>query len=100
LINAVYNKADILVLILDNSAVAMTGHQPTPLTGITAKGEEGGRTSLEGICKACGVNSVEVTDPYDVEKTEAILREKIDAKGVNVVISRRPCVFLTRRRSK
>jgi len=100
LINAVYNKADILVLILDNSAVAMTGHQPTPLTGITAKGEEGGRTSLEGICKACGVNSVEVTDPYDVEKTEAILREKIDAKGVNVVISRRPCVFLIRRRSK
>jgi len=100
LINAVYNNANILVLILDNSAIAMTGHQPTPLIGITAKGEEGGKISLEGICKACGVSSVEVTDPFDVEKTEALLREKIDVQGVNVVISRRPCVFLLKRRPK
>jgi len=100
LINAVYNKANILVLILDNSAVAMTGNQPTPLTGITAKGEEGGKISLEGLCKSCGVNSVEVTDPYEVEKTEAILKEKLDAEGVNVVISRRPCVFVTRKLAK
>jgi len=100
LINAVYNKANILVLILDNSAVAMTGNQPTPLSGITAKGEEGGKTSLEGLCISCGVNSVEVVDPYDVEKTTALLKEKIDAEGVNVVISRRPCVFVTRRLMK
>ena len=100
LINAVYNKANILVLILDNSSTAMTGHQPTPLTGITAKGEEGGKTSLEGICKSCGVNSVEVIDPFDVEKTEALLKEKLDAEGVNVVISRRPCVFLLKRKAK
>ncbi len=100
LISAVYNKANILVLILDNSSVAMTGHQPTPLTGVTAKGEEGGKTFLEELCKSCGVNSVEVIDPYDVEKTEAVIREKIDAEGVNVVISRRPCVFVIKRRAK
>ena len=100
LINAVYNKANILVLILDNSSVAMTGHQPTPLTGLTAKGEEGGKTSIEELCKACGVTSVEVTDPYEVKKTEALLREKLDAEGVNVIISRRPCVFVTRRLMK
>jgi indolepyruvate ferredoxin oxidoreductase, alpha subunit len=100
LINAVYNKANILVLILDNSATAMTGHQPTPLTGVTAKGEEGGKTSLEGLCKACGVKSIEVVDPFDLEKTEALLKEKLDAEGVNVVISRRPCVFLLKRKSK
>ena len=100
LINAVYNKANILVLILDNSSTAMTGHQPTPLTGLTAKGEEGGKTSLEELCKSCGVHSIEVTDPYDVDKTEALLKEKLDAEGVNVVISRRPCVFVTRRLMK
>jgi len=100
LINAVYNNANILVLILDNSAIAMTGHQPTPLIGVTAKGGEGGKVSLEGICKSCGVNSVEVTDPFDVEKTEALLREKLDTEGVNVIISRRPCVFLLKRGKK
>jgi indolepyruvate ferredoxin oxidoreductase, alpha subunit len=100
LINAVYNRANILVLILDNSSTAMTGHQPTPLTGMTAKGEEGGKTSLEELCKACGVHSVEVIDPYESEKTETVLREKLDAEGVNVIISRRPCVFVTRRMAK
>ena len=100
LINAVYNEANILVLILDNSSTAMTGHQPTPLTGMTAKGEEGGKTSLEDLCRACGAHSVEVIDPYAAEKTEALLKEKIDAEGVNVIISRRPCVFVTRRMAK
>jgi indolepyruvate ferredoxin oxidoreductase alpha subunit len=78
----------------------MTGNQPTPLTGMTAKGEEGGKTSLDDLCKACGVTSVEVVDPYDVEKTKAVLQEKIDAEGVNVVISRRPCIFVARRLAK
>jgi indolepyruvate ferredoxin oxidoreductase alpha subunit len=100
LINAVYNRANILVLILDNSSVAMTGNQPTPLTGLTAKGQEGGKISLEELCRSCGATSVTVIDPYDVKNTEALLREKLDAEGVNVVISRRACVFVTRRLMK
>lgn len=100
LISAVYNRANILVAILDNSSVAMTGHQPTPLTGITAKGEEGGKVSLEEICRACGATSVTVVDPIDTEKTEAILREKLDADGVNVVIARRPCIHVGRKKKK
>ncbi|MCX8031196.1 MAG: thiamine pyrophosphate-dependent enzyme [Thermodesulfovibrionales bacterium] len=98
LISAVYNKANILVAILDNSSVAMTGHQPTPLTGITAKGQQGGKVSLEEICKACGVDSVTVVDPLDHEKTEAILKEKLDSDGVNVVIARRACIHVAKKR--
>jgi len=100
LINAVYNQANILVLILDNSTVAMTGNQPTPLTGITAKGKVGGKVSLEEICKACNVSSIEVVDPYDAQRAETVLREKLDAEGVNVIISRKPCVLVTRRLMK
>lgn len=100
LISAVYNKANILVAILDNASVAMTGHQPTPLTGITAKGEQGGKVSLEEICKACGATSVTVVDPMEHEKTEAILKEKLDADGVNVVIARRACIHVAKKRKK
>lgn len=98
LINAVYNKANIMVAILDNSSVAMTGHQPTPLTGITAKGEEGGKVRLEDICKACGATSVEVVDPIDHERTEKLLKEKLDSEGVNVVIVRRPCIHVAKKK--
>lgn len=93
LINAVYNKANILVVIMDNASTAMTGHQPTPLTGITAKGEEGGKVVLEELCRACGVASVTTLSPYKVAENTAVLREKLEAEGVNVVISCGPCIL-------
>ena len=46
-----------------------------------------------------GVRSVEVVDPFDAGKTEKIIRGKLDAEGVNVIISRRPC-FLAAKRMK
>jgi indolepyruvate ferredoxin oxidoreductase alpha subunit len=102
LISAVYNRANILVVIMDNASTAMTGHQPTPLTGITAKGEEGGKVSLDELCRSCGATSLEVVDPFNYESTERLIREKLDADGVNVIISRRPCVLIagkTRKKS-
>lgn len=97
LISAVYNKANILVIIMDNSVVAMTGHQPTPSTGITATGKEGGRISLEDICRSCGAESVTVVRPYDVDSTAEIIKEKLNSKGVHVIISRSPCVLAARK---
>lgn len=100
LVSAVYNHADILVLILDNSSVAMTGHQPTPLIGVDAQGRATPPVSLEDICRACGAGSVTVTDPFRRAETESLIREKLEAGGVNVIISRHPCVLAARRRGR
>lgn len=97
LINAVYNKLNLLVCILDNSAVAMTGHQPTPLTGITAKGEETKKIDLVELCMSCGADSVEVVDPYDKKATYEAIKKGLDNPGVNVVIARRACILLAKR---
>ena len=99
LISAVYNRANITVLILDNSSTAMTGHQPTPLIGITAKGEEVPKVNLEELCKASGVNSVSVIDPINIEATTKLIKEKLEAEnGVNVIIARRPCVLTKKKK--
>lgn len=97
LINAVYNKSNILVCILDNSSVAMTGHQPTPAIGITAKGEETSKLDLAELCKACGVNSVVVVDPYDKKTTLQALKHALDNRGVNVIIAKRACVLIAKK---
>lgn len=39
-INAVYNQANMTLIILDNSTTAMTGHQPHPGTGHTMMGKQ------------------------------------------------------------
>jgi indolepyruvate ferredoxin oxidoreductase alpha subunit len=96
LLNAVYNKSNLLVIILDNDTVAMTGHQPTPMTGLTAKGGTTKKISLVEICKACGVDSVEVIDPHNIDKTVKLLKTKLTTPGVHVVIPQKPCIFVSR----
>ena len=97
LVNAVYNGADQVVVILDNRVTAMTGHQPNPTTGMRATGEESPKVSLEALCRACGVDWVETVDPYDMTGLIATLREARARKGVRVVIAKKPCVIVERR---
>ncbi len=97
LINAVYNGANITVVILDNRITAMTGHQPNPNTGITACGVESPPVSLDAICRACGVDFVENVDPYDITGMVNILQEVKKRKGVKVIIAKQMCVISARR---
>jgi len=100
LTNASYNKSNLLLLLLDNSATAMTGFQPHPGTGKTASGHDAPILDLEVICKALGAQ-VEVRDPFDVEATtETILRLLQDLEGVKVLILRRECALVRGRTQK
>jgi indolepyruvate ferredoxin oxidoreductase alpha subunit len=97
LMNAVYNGADITVVILDNRITAMTGHQPNPNTGITACGTESPPVSLDAVCRACGVTFVETVDPYDITGMMNVLRAAQAHRGVNVIIAKQQCVISARR---
>ncbi|MBP5475654.1 MAG: 4Fe-4S binding protein, partial [Methanomicrobium sp.] len=97
LINAVYNGANQTVVILDNRITAMTGHQPNPNTGITAKGEISPTISLEAICRACGATFVETVDPYDLLLLLQTFTKAKDTKGVKVIIARQPCVIAAKK---
>jgi indolepyruvate ferredoxin oxidoreductase alpha subunit len=101
LLNAVYNGARFILVVLDNLITAMTGMQPTPALGIRADGGEGKTISLERIIAGCGVDFIEVVDPYDTKKmTDVIKRaaEYVDEPegGIAVIISRHPCVIAYR----
>jgi indolepyruvate ferredoxin oxidoreductase alpha subunit len=97
LLNAVYNGASMVVVILDNRTTAMTGHQPHPGTGVTAAGVESPPISLEALCRACGVQQVEVVDPYDLPTLLDAFQRARARKGVRVIIARQPCVITARR---
>jgi TPP-dependent indolepyruvate ferredoxin oxidoreductase alpha subunit len=97
LLNIVYNKANVCVVIMDNSVVAMTGHQPTPGSGKTAMGTDAKIIRIQDIAKAVGVEKVEVIDPYDIKATTAKIRETLEYQGPSVIISQRPCPLLIER---
>lgn len=94
LVNAVYNQAEMILIVLDNHTTAMTGHQPHPGTGRTAMGKTVEPVSIENICKGIGVKFVETTDPLDLKAAEDCVSRAAAEKGVKVIIFRSPCVVL------
>ena len=100
LINGVYNRSNFTMLILDNSATAMTGFQPHPGTGANALGEPTAAVDIEALCRAVGVR-VEVTDPFDLPGTTSKLLDLLADEGaVRVLISRRKCALVLAREEK
>jgi indolepyruvate ferredoxin oxidoreductase alpha subunit len=97
LMNAVYNGANMTVVILDNRITAMTGHQPNPNTGVTATGVETHPVSLDAVCRACGATFVETIDPYDLTGMLRVLEAAKVRKGVRVIIAKQMCVIVARR---
>jgi indolepyruvate ferredoxin oxidoreductase alpha subunit len=93
LIDAVYNSANITVLLLDNHITAMTGGQDHPGTGKTLRGEDAPKVDYEALVRAIGVKWVRTVDSYDLAAVYQTLREAIAYRGVSVVISNRPCVL-------
>lgn len=93
LIDAVYNQANIAVMLLDNHITAMTGGQEHPGTGKTLRGEPAPQIDYAALIRAIGVQWVRTVDSYDLAATQQALREAIAYRGVAVLISNRPCVL-------
>jgi len=94
LANAVYNQANIVVAILDNSVTAMTGGQQHPGTGITLQGEEGRRIEIGPLVQALGVEHVWEVDALDVRGIQNALKGALAVeRGPSVLWIRGACVF-------
>lgn len=97
LINAVYNRADITVVILDNRTTAMTGHQPHPGLSRTALGPAQTHLDIAKLVEACGVEFVREVDPYELKAAGKAAGEALSYPGPAVVIMKRECVALVKK---
>jgi indolepyruvate ferredoxin oxidoreductase alpha subunit len=93
LVNARYNQAKILLLIMDNAATAMTGFQPHPGTGVTAAGTTVSPVPVEAIAQALNF-PVWVADPYDISKTARLIFDRLEEDQSAVIILRRKCALV------
>ena len=96
IVNAVYNQAEMTVIILDNSTTAMTGHQPHPGTGRTMMGEVVSKVSIEAILKGIGLDFVETVNPLDLEKAVDTVKRASEQKGVKAIIFKSPCIAIVK----
>ncbi|MBR4742113.1 MAG: indolepyruvate ferredoxin oxidoreductase subunit alpha [Desulfovibrio sp.] len=100
LANAVYNKHDLFLVILDNGTTAMTGHQPNPGMLQEALGEDCCHLDLESIVRSFGVTNLQTINAYNVKALINAFTEMKDQRGVRVVIAKQPCVLYAKRKLK
>ncbi|MCK4928804.1 MAG: 4Fe-4S binding protein, partial [Methanosarcinales archaeon] len=64
----------------------------------TVLGDATYMVSLEDISRACGVELVLTTDPFDIATTIDTFKQAKEHKGTSVVISKQECIITARRR--
>ena len=93
-INAVYNQAEMTLIVLDNSTTAMTGHQPHPGTGRTMMGDVVNKVSIEGILRGIGLEFVETVNPLDLQASIDTVKKAAGLPGVKAIIFKYPCIAI------
>ena len=96
LMNMVYNQSAGTVLILDNSTTGMTGHQDHAATGKTLMGDPTYAIDIPALCRAIGVKNVTEVNAFDLETLEKVIREEAAKDEVSVIITKTPCVLLSK----
>lgn len=91
-VNAVYNRSEMILVVLDNSTTAMTGNQPHPGTGRTMMGGQSKPASIPKVLEALGVDLLIEADPLDHRAAVSAVKRAIDASGVRAIIFKSPCV--------
>lgn len=95
-VNALYNEADMILCVLDNSTTAMTGHQPHPGTGRNMMGDVVAKVSITKILEGMGVQKVVTVNPFNLQEAVDAVKECASLPGVKAIIFKSPCVAITK----
>jgi indolepyruvate ferredoxin oxidoreductase alpha subunit len=99
LINAVYNKSAMTLIILDNRTTAMTGHQQHPGTGFTAQGEAAPSVNISELVRSCGAKNVQETPAFDIKALRSALKAALDSPDLAVLVVQGDCAAISRKKS-
>ena len=99
LVEMVYNSpaSGHVLIILDNSTTAMTGHQEHPGTGRKLNHEPTHRIVLEDLARALGVRQVHVVEPRaGSDEFDRVLTKCLESNELSLIIARRPCILIAK----
>lgn len=91
-----YNKGNMIPVVLDNSITGMTGHQENPGSGYNLEGDIAAAIRIEDVLKAFGYQKVLIVDPQDLTAMQNTVDEALAAVVPCAIIARRPCLLIKR----
>ncbi len=98
LINGLHQNSDFLLIILDNSATAMTGFQPHPGSPVDAMGHQAPPVAIEDLCRSLGVKTL-IEDPFNLKAASDTIYDLLQEEGARVLILRQECALVRGKRA-
>ncbi|MFN3660238.1 MAG: thiamine pyrophosphate-dependent enzyme [Brevinematales bacterium] len=92
-VNAVYNRIPMKLIVLDNHITAMTGHQPNPGSKVDAYAQSTPYVDIEKVVRGMGVEDVVLVSAYDKEKLREMISCSVKKEGVSVIVVEGVCVI-------
>ena len=91
-----YNKGNVIPVVLDNHITGMTGHQDNPGSGYTLQGELADAIKIEDVLHAYGYENVIIVDPQDLTAMQKAVDDALASTVPAAIITRRPCLLIKR----
>lgn len=89
IINAVFHRSKIKVIILDNNVIAMTGGQAHPSTVHSRKEKK--RLDIKKLCRVLGIKAVYEINPDNYKKYLRLLKREFRKERLSVFIVKKKC---------
>lgn len=97
IVDAVQNKSNALVFILDNRATAMTGRQGHAGVGDNLLNSDSPKVDYVKLLEAVGVKNITILDPYNLKDCQKQIEEASQKEVMRVFILRRECALLLKK---
>lgn len=92
IINAIFNRHDITLILMENGTTAMTGHQDHAACGKNFN-DVTERIPVRQVLEGLGVKKIYETDTYQQAKLAELVKTAIGDETFSVVIARHPCML-------
>ncbi|MDJ0780761.1 MAG: thiamine pyrophosphate-dependent enzyme [Desulfosarcinaceae bacterium] len=91
-VNALFNRHNLTLILMENGTTAMTGHQDHAASGRNFNTETVG-IPLRQVLQGFGIEAIFEVDTYQQAELGRRLQEALAVKGFSVVIARHPCML-------
>ncbi len=92
IINAMFNKHNLTLIIMENGTTAMTGHQSHAASGENFN-EPVDAIPIRKVLEGLGIHQIHETDTYQMKKLTDLVKKAVDEPGLSVVIAKHPCML-------